>query len=239
MAFDAQTVKGIIDKADTSAEDKVKLLMGEHEAETRGLVTNKNELLEEKKTLEGKLKAANDKAAEATATAAKIEEELKKNAPEELQKVYASKLETTEREYKAQIEKLTADNATLKTSHYQRLFSDEIAEGIKDIPFTDDVAKKSFINNIRMEHTFEPKELNGQVVFVNKDGKTFSDIAQGYKLSDEGRHFIANQNRGGGAPGSSYSGNSTAGVKTITREQFDSMGNAERTTFFKEGGKIA
>ncbi len=239
MAFDAQTVKGIIEKADTSAEDKVKLLMSEHEAETRGLVSNKNELLEEKKTLEVKLKSANDKAAEATANAAKIEEELKKNAPEELQKIYSTKLEAAEKKYKEELEKLTTDNATLKASHYQRLFSDEITSGIKDIPFTDDVAKKSFINNIRIEHTFEPKELNGQVVFVNKDGKTFSDIAQVYKLSDEGKHFIANQNRGGGAQGSSYNNNQAPGTKSVTREQYNSMGDKERTDFFKDGGQIA
>jgi hypothetical protein len=202
MAFEVEKIKGIIANTESSVDDKVKLINSEHEADVRGLTQNRDSLKGEKEKLQEKIKEAETKAGEAAERAAQVEEELKKNSPEDIRKAYDARIEAETKKAAAEIDKLKTENAGLRESHHQRLFADEIANGVKDISFVNDAYKKSFINNIRAEHVFEHKEIDGKDVFINKDGKTFADVAQEYKLSAEGQNFIANGSAGGGAGGS-------------------------------------
>jgi hypothetical protein len=233
--MDLETVKGIIANAENSEEDKAKLIMSEYEAASRGLIQKRDELLGEVTKLKEKVKTTEEKAADAETRAAQIEEELKKNSPEDLRKVYEAKIETEVKKAAAEIEKLRTENTGLRDSHHKRLFADEISNGIKDINFVNEAMKKAFINNIRSEHVFEHKEIDGRDVFINKDGKTFADIAQEYKLSGEGQNFIANGNTGGGAPGSSsVRGNSSA----MPLRQFEAMTPQQKLDFTRKGGTV-
>lgn len=66
--------------------------------------------------------------------------------------------------------------------------------------------------------------------------KALADFVKEWAGGDEGKHFVAApNNRGGGAPGGQQNG---GGVKTVTRDQFNTMSHAERSTFAKDGGKV-
>jgi hypothetical protein len=218
MAFEAEKIKGIIENAESSTDDKLKLITSEHEADKRALVQNRDSILGEKDELQKKLKEAEVKAAETAERITQLEEEVKKNSPEDIRKVYDAKIEAETKKRDTEIEKLKVEIAGLEESHHQRLFADEITNGVKDISFVNDAYKKSFINNIRSEHVFEHKVIDGKDVFINKDGKTFADVAQEYKLSAEGQNFIANGNTGGGASGSQTRTSATTAENPFVKE---------------------
>jgi hypothetical protein len=209
MAMDLETLKGIIANGENSGEDKAKLIMSEYEAASRGLIQKRDELLGEVTKLKERTRSAEEKAVEAEKRTARVEEELKKNSPEDMRKIYEAKIETETKKAAAEIERLKTENTGLRESHHKRLFADEISNGIKDIHFVNEAMKKAFINNIRSEHVFEHKEIDGRDVFIDKDGKTFEDVAREYRLSSEGQNFIASGSTGGGASGA-RSGTSAA-----------------------------
>jgi transposase len=133
MAIDAETLKGILEAEDVTSDDKIKRVISEHEADTRGLVQNRDSLLEERKKLKEQLKAGEEKVRDEAARAAQFEEELKKNDPGEARKMWES-------EHRKQLEALETEKTRVaeerdrfKTSHYTRLRNDAINEGIKDL----------------------------------------------------------------------------------------------------------
>ena len=66
--------------------------------------------------------------------------------------------------------------------------------------------------------------------------KPLSDYISEWSKSEEGKHFIsAPSNSGGGSTGG---GNSSGGGKTMARGAFDGLSSAEKSAFFKDGGKI-
>lgn len=66
--------------------------------------------------------------------------------------------------------------------------------------------------------------------------KELSEFVSSWATSDEGKHYIAAPgNGGGGASGGAGNGSN---AKVWTREVFNSKTDAERTNFFKAGGKL-
>ena len=66
--------------------------------------------------------------------------------------------------------------------------------------------------------------------------KALADFVKEWAGGEEGKHFVAAPgNSGGGAPGGRPGASAD---KTISRAAFDGLGQAERATFAKDGGRV-
>jgi hypothetical protein len=238
MAFDEETLKGIVSNAETSVEDKVKSIFGEHEADINGLKQKNEQLIAGEKKIKDQLKAEQDKAAEAANKAASLEEELKKNSPEENRKMYEARLAEVDLKHKAELEELSKDRDALRESHFTRLRNDAVNEATKDIKFVEGL-KDGFVARVMGLHKFEPKDIenNGEYKFYNGAMKDIGSVIHEFSLTKEGKAYIQNPATGGGAAGSG--GTNPAGAATVTRENFEAMNHAQRLEFFNKGGQIA
>jgi hypothetical protein len=225
MAFDVETLKGILSNKETSDEDKIKSLFGEHEADINGLKQKNEQLIGNEKKLKEQLKAEQDKAAEASTKAVSLEEELKKNSPEENRKMYDARLAELDLKHKAEVEELARDRDALQESHFTRLRNDAINEAIKDMKFLDGL-KDGFIARVMALHKFEPKDIehNGEYKFYDNAMKDIGSVIHEFSLTKEGKAYIQNPATGGGAAGSG--GTPQAGGNTASREQFNAMNQA-------------
>tara|TARA_R110000823_G_scaffold213421_1_gene343325 strand:+ start:321 stop:1010 length:690 start_codon:yes stop_codon:yes gene_type:complete len=88
--------------------------------------------------------------------------------------------------------------------------------------------------NVRIMSADNSKPLAGS----GSDGyATISDLAKELAASDTGQHFTRDAGvSGGGKPPASSSGR--LGNKSVTRAHFDTMTQSERSSFFKDGGKV-
>ena len=88
--------------------------------------------------------------------------------------------------------------------------------------------------NIRIMSADGSKPLAGS----GSDGyATIGDLAKELAASDTGQHFTKDAGvSGGGKPPASSNGR--LGTKSVTRTQFNSMTQSERSSFFKDGGKV-
>lgn len=102
-----------------------------------------------------------------------------------------------------------------------------IANGVKDEDFIDSLtAKFSAAASIKSE---------GDSRVAMHGDKPLADFIKEWASSDTGKKFVeAPANGGGGATGS---GTKTGG-KTMQRSAFDALGQVERASFVKEGGKV-
>jgi hypothetical protein len=235
MAFDAETLKGILSNEEISVEDKVKSLIGEHEADINGLKQKNEQLISGEKKLKEQLKAEQDKITEVANKAASLEEELKKNSPEETKKYFETQLSVKENEWKVQAEKYQAEIGQLKESHYARLRNDAIKEAVKEMKFRDGL-QDSFIARVLTLNDFQPTEIDGKVLFVNKDTKDIGTVIHEFSLTKEGKAHLSDQSTGGGAAGSTAP---ASGGGSLNREQLEKMDQAQRAEFFRKGGQLA
>jgi hypothetical protein len=239
MAFDEETLKGILSNGETSVEDKIRSLIGEHESDITSLKQKNGEIIGNEKKLKEQLKAEQDKAAEAAKRAASLEEELKKNSPEENRKMYEARLSEVETKHKVSLAEITKDRDTLRESHFTRLRNDAINESIKDMRFVDGL-KDGFVARVMAMHKFEPKDIENNGEYKFYDSGTMKDIGSvihEFSLTKEGKAYIQNTATGGGALGST--GTPQGGGTTITRERFNAMSQVDRIEFFGKGGTIA
>lgn len=88
--------------------------------------------------------------------------------------------------------------------------------------------------NIRIMSADGSKPLAGS----GSDGyATIGDLAKELAASDTGQHFTKDAGvSGGGKPPASSNGR--LGTKSVTRTQFNAMTQRERSSFFKDGGKV-
>jgi hypothetical protein len=238
MAFNEETLKGILSNKETSEEDKIKSFMGEHEADINGLKQKNEQLIAGEKKVKDQLKAEQDKAAEAAGKAASLEEELKKNSPEENRKMYEARLAEVDLKHKAELEELAKDRDALRESHFTRLRNDAVNEATKDMKFVEGL-KDGFIARVMALHKFEPKDIenNGEYKFYNGAMKDIGSVIHEFSLTKEGKAYIQNPATGGGAAGSGAA--TPSGGATATREQLDNMNPQQRIEFFGKGGQLA
>jgi hypothetical protein len=202
MAFDEETIIGILSNTETSIEDKKRSLFGEHEADITQLKQKNGEIIGNEKKLKEQLKAEQDKANAASDKAAALEEKLKKNSPEETKRYFETQLSVKENEWKTQAEKYQAEIGQLKESQYAHLRNDAIKEATKDMKFREGL-QGGFIARVMELNNFQPAEIDGKVLFVNKDTKDIGTAIHEFSITNEGKAYILNPATGGGASGSS------------------------------------
>lgn len=203
-------LKETLSKEDVSVDDKVTLIMGEYNADVRGLKDKNSELL-------GKLDKSKKKEEELVAGKteleskyANLEDELKKNNPDDLKKLLEKQFADKENEYKAKVDALTVERDTLKANDMKRLLNEAIEDGCKDLTFMEGL-KAGFIARVMSMYKFEAREIDGELKFLTSDMKEPKDVLKEFSLSNEGKAYIKNPSMGGGAQGSSSkSGSATS-----------------------------
>lgn len=233
--FNEQIVADILNKEDVSVEDKIKSILSGHEANVRGLIQKRDELLGNEKKLKEKINAYETEKNGFTDKITGLEEELKKNSPEEHKKYYDAQLLSRQKEFDTKLAEVVKERDFFKTSHLKRLQDDAVAEGIKDIQFIDGL-KNGFIASVLMLNHFEAKDIDGKTVFLNENNKTIQEVMHDYALTTEGKAYIKNPSSGGNAHSTSTVNSS--GGKQISREELAKMKDDERREFFRKGGTI-
>lgn len=190
------------------------------------LKTQNEKLLAEKKEAAKKAKDAEDAAARAAEEAARKAGDI-----EALEKSWQEKLEKREGELAGQIETLNGSINTMLVDNVATKLANEMA-----VPGSADILIPHIKNRLATE------QREGQHVTVVRDlqGKpsaaTLDDLKNEFAGNAAFAPVIAGSAAtGGGANGGGHGGGA---AKTVKREQFDAMGQAERSAFAKDGGKV-
>ncbi len=234
--FTNEFINEVLSKEDVELKDKVEQIIAQHNASVRGLVSKKEELLGNEVKLKDKLKSFETEKSELLNKATELENQLKQNSPEETKKYLESQMAIKEKEWLTEKEKIVAERDKFRTSHLERLKNDAISEGIKDINFIDGL-KDGFVARVLMMNNFEPKEIDGQTVFVDKNMKEIKDVMHDFALSNEGKAFIKCPFSGGGATGSGGNVDFDK-TKQVSSQQLDNMSEEQIMEFALKGGQV-
>lgn len=229
-------LNGLLGNEEVSAEDKIKQIIAEHEADTRGLLQKRDELLGSEKKLKEKLAAFGTEKEEWTKKQSELEEALKKASSEDNRKYYETQIADNKAKYEAEIQKITSDRDFYKGEHLKALRNKAIEEGTKDLNFVPGL-KQGFIARVLAMNEFEPQDIDGNLKFLNKDHHTIEEAINSFALTQEGKAYIANPSTGGGARGSGSS-LSFNGGKQITSQQVETMTDEQLMEFALKGGQV-
>lgn len=194
-------LKGILESEEATAEDKIKFIIAEHEADTRGLVQKRDELLGKEVKFKEQLANLQKESDDSLNKVNELTEELKKANPEVHKQFYETQLNDAKAKFDAELQKISADRDFYKQSHLKSLRDKAIEAGIKDLNFVDGL-KDGFIARVLSMNTFEPQDINGEMKFLNKENHTIEEAINAFALSQEGKAYIRNSSTGGGARGS-------------------------------------
>lgn len=224
--FNEDFLSKILEKEDLSAEDKVKQIMGEHNADTRGLVQKRDELLGSEKKLKEQLKTLSDEKSGYEGKISDLETKLKESGSEELKSFYETKLNDASSRHKIEMDELTAKYNDLRGKHLEDLKQKAIENSVKDLAFVDNL-KAGFISRVMAENQFEAKEIDGEIQFVSKDNHTIGEAINSFATTPEGKSYLRNPSQGGGAKGTENISN----ITSIKRSQFNGMTPEQQAEF--------
>lgn len=230
----------LLGKDDVSLEDKVKSIVAEHEADTRGLCSKRDELLGEVTKLK-ELKTSYEKSKGEYETKINgLEEELKKATSDDHKKYYETQIADLKKSNEEALLKVSTERDYYKGEHLKALRDKAIEEGIKDLNIIPNL-KEGFIARVLSLNDFHADEIEGVgTKFLNKEHHTIEEAIHAFALTQEGKAYIANPSTGGGARGSSSISGGT-GNKTMSRSAYDDLQKSDpkkAMDFFREGGRI-
>ena len=230
----------LLGKEDVSLEDKIKSIVAEHEADTRGLLAKRDELLGSEKKLKEKISAYETAKGEYETKISGLEEELKKASSEDHKKYYETQLADLKKSNEEALLKVSTERDYYKNEHLKSLRDKAIEEGVKDLHFIDGL-KDGFIARVLSLNEFHAEEIEGEgIKFLDKGKHTIEDAIHAFAMTQEGKAYIANPSTGGGARGSSSLSGGT-GNKTMSRSAYNDLQKSDpqkAMQFFREGGRI-
>lgn len=236
--FNTEFLNELLGKEDVSTDEKVKLIIAEHDADTRGLLQKRDELLGSQKKLKEELSAYETAKGEYETKIGNLEAELKKATSDDHKAYYETQLADRDKKYSEELAKITADRDFYKGEHLKSLRDKAIEEGIKNLNFVSGL-KDGFIARVLSMNDFQAKDVDGTVMFLNKDNHTIEDAINAFASTQEGKAYIANPSTGGGARGTAntYGGN----TKTMSRSAYNQLAASDpqkASEFFRDGGRI-
>ena len=230
----------LLGKEDVSLEDKVKSIIAEHEADTRGLCAKRDELLGNQKKLKEEIEGYKSAKGEYETKISGLEEELKKATSDDHKKYYETQLADLKKSNEEALLKVSTERDYYKGEHLKALRDKAIEEGVKDLHFIDGL-KDGFIARVLSLNDFHSEEIEGVgTKFLNKEHHTIEEAIHAFAMTQEGKAYIANPSTGGGARGSSSVTGGT-GNKTMSRSAFDEMQKSDpqkAMEFFRNGGRV-
>jgi len=233
-------LNGLLSNEEISAEDKIKQIISEHEADTRGLLAKRDELLGSEKKLKEKISAYEKGNEEYNSKIKGLEEMLEKanNGDQKAKEFYETKLADLQKNYDGQISSLVAERDQYKTLHLTSLRDKAIEEGTKDLNFIPGL-KQGFIARVLSLNNFEPQDIPGQgMKFLNQENHTIEEAINSFALTTEGKAYIANPSTGGGARGSSSGAAFGTVPNQVSSQQLNTMSDAQIMEFALKGGQV-
>lgn len=233
-------LNGLLSNEEISAEDKIKQIISEHEADTRGLLAKRDELLGSEKKLKEKISGYEKGVEEYNSKIKGLEEMLEKanNGDQKAKEFYETKLADLQKNYDGQISSLTAERDQYKTLHLTSLRDKAIEDGTKDLNFVPGL-KQGFIARVLSLNNFEPQDIPGQgMKFLNQDNHTIEEAINSFALTQEGKAYIANPSTGGGARGSSGGAAFGGMPNQVSSQQLNTMSDAQIMEFALKGGQV-
>ena len=237
-------LKSLLANEEVAADDKIKQILAEHEADTNsttvGLLNKRDELLGIEKKLKEQISAYEAKNKDHEAKIVELNGLLEKATAgdKKAEEYYNAKLAEMKKKYDSELKEMTDQRDRYLKKHYESLEEKQFENAMKEITFVPEL-KEGFVARIRAMNKFEPKEMEGSIKFLNQESRTIEDVIKTFALSQEGKAYIANQSIGGGARGSSES--VTSGTKTMTRSELTELqarDPGKASEFFLKGGRI-
>ena len=237
--LDEEFLNGLLANEEISVDDKIKQILGEHEADTRGLLQKRDELLGNEKKLKEKISGYEKGNEEYNTKISELEQMLEKASKggESNKEYYETKLADMQKKFDTSLSSLTAERDQFKQLHLNSLRDKAIEEGTKDLNFVPGL-KQGFIARVLAMNNFTPQEIDGQgTKFLNQEHHTIAEAINSFALTDEGKAYIANPSTGGGARGSGSSLDFHDG-KQITSQQVENMTDEQLMEFSLKGGQV-
>ena len=232
-------LNGLLGKEDVSLDDKIKQIIAEHEADTRGLLSKRDELLGSEKKLKEQISAYESAKGEYEKKIKGLEDELKKASSEDHKKYYETQLADLQAKHTAKLKEITTERDFYKGEHLKAMRNAAIEEGVKNLNFVPGL-KDGFVARVLSLNEFKPETIDGNLKFLNKEHHTIEEAINAFALTQEGKAYIANPSTGGGAKGSSntYGGNT---AKTMSRSAYNDLQASDpqkASEFFRNGGRL-
>ena len=231
----------LLGKEDVSLEDKVKSIVAEHEADTRGLLAKRDELLGSEKKLKEKISAYETARGEYETKISGLEEELKKATSDDHKKYYETQIADLKKSNEEALLKVSTERDYYKGEHLKALRDRAIEEGVKDLNFISGL-KDGFIARVLQTNDFHAEEIEGVgTKFLNKEHHTIEEAIHAFAMTPEGKAYIANPSTGGGARGSGSTGSGGTGNKTMSRSAYNDLQKSDpekAMQFFRDGGRL-
>jgi hypothetical protein len=230
----------ILANEEIKAEDKAKLIQELYDATARGLTLKNEELIGADKKLKEKLESLEQSAAKSGEQIKALEEQVKKNNPEEAKKYYEGITQELQTKHQDELKVISEERDRFKQSHYTRLQDDAVLAGVKDLQFLDGL-RDGFVALAMSKNQFLPREIDGKTIFTNKDNKTIEAVLHEFSLSNEGKAYLKDTNSGGGSS-SHVQGPGNLGApkpgQSLTRDQFSTLNDQKKMEFINQGGQI-
>lgn len=235
--LDENFLKDLIGKEDVSAEDKVKAILAERDADERGIVQKRDELLGNEKKLKDRISAFERKNTEYETSIKNLNDLLEKanKGTDVTKEQYEGKLAEQDKQYKRQLKEVSDARDYYQKLHLESLFNKSMEDGVKDLNIIPGL-KDGFIARITSMNNFQPKDVDGNVVFLNKDNHTIGEVVNSFVLTNEGKAYIRNTSSGGGARGAGSA--DFASSKEATTQQIENMTDQQLMEFALKGGKV-
>lgn len=231
-------LKGLLGNEDVSADDKVRQIVAEYNADIIGLKKKNEELLGKESKFKEQIASFESGKAELDAKVASLEGALEKASADGKgnKDYYDGQLRLLEEKHATEMQKVTVERDFYKQSHLKSLRDKAIDAGIKDLNFIDGL-KDGFVARVLSMNEFEPKEIDGEIKFLDRTNHTIEDAISAFALTSEGKAYIRNPSTGGGARGSG-AGAGLGNAKVVTRQQLENMNPQQQSDFFAKGGEV-
>lgn len=235
--LDEDFLTDLIGKEDVSAEEKIKIILAERDADIRGLIQKRDELLGNEVKLKNQLSEYEKGKGEYEAKITTLNDLLEKaNKGDEVTKQqYEAKIADIEKQHKIELKKANDDKNLYQGKYLDFLFNKSVEDGVKELDIVPGL-KDGFIARITSMNKFEPKSVDGKVVFLNDENHTIGEVVNSFAMTNEGKAYIRNVSSGGGAAGSASSG--YGNDKQITSQQIENMNDQQLMEFALKGGTV-
>lgn len=232
--IDADFLNGVFANETDSVESKVQQIITEYNSDINGLKTKNQELIGKEKSYRQSISDYESGKANFEKQIADLTEQIKSKSDDKTKEYYEALLKQNDEKFANEKNGLLGQISELNKYKLNDIKSKAIAEGIKDVKFVDDTFKEAFLSLVLARENFEPTEIDGQTLFLNKDKKQLSDVLKEVALSELGRKFISNGiSGGGGVP------NANKPLGNMTENPFKTGDLDAQTKLYKENKPLA
>lgn len=179
-------------------ELKIQKIITEHDSDILGLKKKNSELIGAEKKLKELNAGFESKIAENEKTISDLSEQIKSKADDKTKAYYENLFKEKEIEFSTREKEYLAKIDNLNAYRLNDIKKTQIAKALNGITFTSDTMKNALIALALSEGNYEPGEVDGETIFMDKTGASMENKIREFALSEVGRQFIANGISGGG-----------------------------------------